>query len=157
MVWNLFFSKVILILGKARSHKTPNLGCKRAESPGWFDISPKSRSDACEWVHFCGEATNYQLPIGTAFRIIQIVSMEECSSLMQNLIQIHCCTHSVILNVTATQYTCSFSEIYHPPPVTSTVKSSLFTHAHSSPLSLAARLHHSYVNNSRFINNCWTC
>ena len=28
-----------------------------------------------------------------------------------------------------------------PPPLTSTVKSSLFTHAHSSPLSLAARLH----------------
>ena len=27
------------------------------------------------------------------------------------------------------------------PPMTSTVKSSLFTHAHSSPLSLAARLH----------------
>ena len=28
-----------------------------------------------------------------------------------------------------------------PPTLTSTVKSSLFTHAHSSPLSLAARLH----------------
>ena len=28
-----------------------------------------------------------------------------------------------------------------PPPLTSTVKSSLFMHAHSSPLSLAARLH----------------
>ena len=28
-----------------------------------------------------------------------------------------------------------------PPPQTSTVKSSLFTHVHSSPLSLAARLH----------------
>ena len=27
------------------------------------------------------------------------------------------------------------------PPLTSTVKSSLFMHAHSSPLSLAARLH----------------
>ena len=29
-----------------------------------------------------------------------------------------------------------------PPPLTSTVKSSLFTQAHSSPLSLAARLHY---------------
>ena len=28
-----------------------------------------------------------------------------------------------------------------PPPLTSTVKLSLFTHAHSGPLSLAARLH----------------
>ena len=40
-----------------------------------------------------------------------------------------------------------------PPPLTSRVKSSLFTHAHSHPLSLAARLHrchsnHSYTNNS---------
>ena len=27
-------SKVILVLGKARSHRAPNLGCKGAESPG---------------------------------------------------------------------------------------------------------------------------
>ena len=40
-----------------------------------------------------------------------------------------------------------------PPPLTSTVKSSLFTHAHSSPLSLAARLHQCHANHSRYINN----
>ena len=34
--------------------------------------------------------------------IIQIVSAEECSSLMQNLMQIWCCTCSVILNAIAT-------------------------------------------------------
>ena len=49
-----------------------------------------------------------------AFWIIRIVSTEECSSLMQNLRQIRCCTHSVILNATATQYTCSLNRIYHP-------------------------------------------
>ena len=42
------------------------------------------------------------------------------------------------------------------PPLTSTVKSSLFTHAHSSPLSLAARSHrchyYRYINN---INHGW--
>ena len=32
---------------------------------------------------------------------------------MQNLMQIHCSTHSVILNAMATQYTCSLSSIYH--------------------------------------------
>ena len=37
-----------------------------------------------------------------------------CSSLMQNLMQIHCSTCSVILNVTATQYTCSLNSVYHP-------------------------------------------
>ena len=42
-----------------------------------------------------------------------------------------------------------------PPPLTGTVKSSLFTHAHSSPLSLAARLHRCHANHSHYINNGW--
>ena len=41
--------------------------------------------------------------------IVWIVSMEECSSLMQNSMQIHCSARLVILNVTATQHTCSLS------------------------------------------------
>ena len=41
------------------------------------------------------------------------------------------------------------------PPLTSTVKSSLFTHVHSSPLSLAARLHWCPINCSCHINNGW--
>ena len=40
----------------------------------------------------------------------------------------------VILNTTDMQYTCSLNSA--TPPMTSTVKSSLFTHAHSTPLSL---------------------
>ena len=43
----------------------------------------------------------------------------------------------------------------HLPPLTSTVKSSLFTHAHSSPLSLAARLHRCHANCSCYIKNGW--
>ena len=40
-------------------------------------------------------------------------------------------------------------------PLTSTVKSSLFTNAHSNPISLAARLHH--VKQKRcYTNNGWT-
>ena len=42
------------------------------------------------------------------------------------------------------------------PPLTSTVRSSLFTHAHSSPFSLAARLHWCRTNYSCYINNGWT-
>ena len=61
----------------------------------------------------------------------------------------------IILNTTATQYTCSLNDVYHPP-LTSTVKSSLITHAHSSPLSLAARLHQCHANHSHYINNGWT-
>ena len=41
-------------------------------------------------------------------------------------------------------------------PLTSTVKSSLFIYAHSSPLSLPARLHQCCTNYSRYINNGWT-
>ena len=59
---------------------------------------------------------------------------------------------SVIFNVTAPQYTCSLNGI----PLTGTVKSSLFTHAHSSPLSLAARLHQCCTNSSRHTNSGWT-
>ena len=64
-----------------------------------------------EQVRCCDEAANHQLPIAMAFRIIQIVSTEECPHLMQNLMQIHC---SVILNVTATQDTCSLNSVYCP-------------------------------------------
>ena len=42
------------------------------------------------------------------------------------------------------------------PPMTSTVKSSLLTHAYSSPLSLAVRLHQCHANHSRYINNALT-
>ena len=42
-----------------------------------------------------------------------------------------------------------------PPPLASTEKS-LFTRAHSSPQSLAARLHRSHANRSHYINNGWT-
>ena len=63
-----------------------------------------------------------------------------------------CSTHSVILNAMATHYT-----QWRPlPPLTSTVKSSLFTHVPSSPLSLAARLHQCCTNCSHYINNGWT-
>ena len=38
-------SKVILVLGKARSHKEPNLGSSGSESAGWFDVSLKTPHD----------------------------------------------------------------------------------------------------------------
>ena len=81
-----------------------------------------------------------------------IQSMEECSSLMQNLMQTHCSTRSVILNATATPYTCSLNGVYCPHWV-STMKLTLFMHLHSSPFSLAARLHQWCANRSCYINN----
>ena len=49
-----------------------------------------------------------------AFWINWIVSTEECSSLMQNLMQSHRSTSSFILNTMATQYTCSLNSDYRP-------------------------------------------
>ena len=43
-----------------------------------------------------------------------------------------------------------------PPPLTSTVKSSLLTNVHSSPLSLAARLHRCCTSRSPYPNNGWS-
>ena len=70
------------------------------------------RCDA--WACCQDEAASHQLPITAAFWISWKVSMQECSSLMQNLMQIHCSTCSVILNVRATKYTCSLNGVYHP-------------------------------------------
>ena len=52
MVWNLFPFKGDFSWKKARSHRAPNVGCREAESPGWFDVSQKNsilhESDAWE-------------------------------------------------------------------------------------------------------------
>ena len=61
-------SKVILVLGKARSHRAPNMVCRGAESPGRFDVSPKNSAQGVmhEQVHCRDEAANHQLPIAAA-------------------------------------------------------------------------------------------
>ena len=51
------------------------------------------------------------MPIAATFLIIQIISMGECSSLTQTLMQIRCSTRPVILNTMATQYTCSLNGV----------------------------------------------
>ena len=158
MVWNLFPFKGDFSLGTSQKLQ----GARSGLSGGWvtwviwcFTKILCTRGDAThELGCCCDEAANHQLPRAVTLWIIQLVSTEEYSSLTQNLIQIHCSTRSVILNVTATQYTCSFNSI-HSHPLTSVVKS-LFTHVHSSPLSLAARLHWCCANCPHYINSGWT-
>ena len=69
-------SKVIWVLGKARRHRAPNLGCSRAGSPGWFDVSQKNsaRDVMHKQAHCHDEVANHQLPIAKAFWVIWIVS-----------------------------------------------------------------------------------
>ena len=68
----------------------------------------------CVSGYLCDETANHQLLIAVALWINPIVSMEECLSLTQNLMQICCSTCSVILNTMVTQYTCSLNGIYYP-------------------------------------------
>ena len=67
-----------------------------------------------EWAHCYDEAANHQLPRAVTFWITQITSVKECSSLMQNLMQIGRSTHSDIVTTTATYYTCSLNGVYRP-------------------------------------------
>ena len=110
------FSKVILILGKARSHRAQNLAYRGPESPGWFDVLPKElcrrrdeQVDVLLWwscqspvAHSCSILNHLNSFCGGMFK------------LNENLMQIHCSTCSVILNVMAAWYTCSLNGIYHP-------------------------------------------
>ena len=108
-------SKVILVLGKARSHRAPNLGCRGTELPGRFGVSPKNcmRRDVCTgtlwWscqspvAHSCG-LLNYPNIVSTEEWMFKLNINKICADY----------TCSVILNMTATQYTCSFSGLYHP-------------------------------------------
>ena len=115
MVWNLFPFKGDFSFGKSQEFQDAKSGLHRGKSPGWFDISPKiSAQEVMHEQGLCpGQAANHQLPIAVAFWIIQIVSTEECLSLTQNLMQIPCCTSSVILNKMVPQYKCSPIGIYH--------------------------------------------
>ena len=94
----------------------PNLGCRGLSQLG--DLMFHQRNLHKMWcmsgAHCHDEAANHQLPIAVAFWIIRIVSAKEWSRLMQNLMRICCSTCSVILNVTATQYTCSLHGVYCP-------------------------------------------
>ena len=105
------FSKVILVLGKSRSCRAPNLGCRGLGHQRDWMFGKKLRTRCDAWAGaLWDEAASHLLPRDTAFSIIQTVSTEECSIWMQ----ICCSTHSVILNAVAIQYTCSLNGIYRP-------------------------------------------
>ena len=99
---------MILVLGKARSCRMPNLGWRGAGSPQWFDVSQKNPAWDIMHNQVCchDEVANHQLPVAAAFWIILIVSAEKCSNWTHR-----CSTSSVILKTTAT---CSLNSIYHP-------------------------------------------
>ena len=75
--------KVILVLRKARSLRTLNLGCEVAESPWRFDVSPKNPvwDGMPEWARCCDEDASHQLPIAVAI----FIAIHHISQLMKNI------------------------------------------------------------------------
>ena len=70
----------------------------------------------------------------------------DADSLLYLLSHFECNSHTVHM----------LTRRFLPSPPTSTAKSSLFMHAHSSPCSLAARLHQCHPNHSYYTDNGWT-
>ena len=72
VVWIFSLSKVILVLGKARSSRMPNLGWSRGEAPAWFDVSPRNSAWDAMFERVCchDEAANHHLPIAVAVFIV---------------------------------------------------------------------------------------
>ena len=145
-------SKVILVLGKARSHRAPNLGYSGPESPGWFEVSLKTAWDvgALSW-------WSCQSPVAHSWgllnhpntfhrRMFKLNAKFDADLLFYSLSHFECNSHTVHM----------LTQWHQLSPLTSTVKLSLFTHAHSSPLSFAASLHQCCVNHSHYINSGWT-
>ena len=129
----------------------PNLGCRGAESPGWFDVSTKNstRDVRRDWVCCCDEAANHQFALSCSLLnhlnsfcagIFKLNAKFDADLSLYLLSHFEWDGHTVLIH----------TQQHAPPPLTtSTVKLSLFTHVHSSPLSLAAQLH-------CYINNGWT-
>ena len=116
MVWNLFPFKGDFSFGKSQKSQGEQIWAVGGLSHlgDWMFGQNTLHESWCMSEHSCDEAANHQVPTAAAFWVIPIVSTEECPSLTQNLMQICCSTGSVILSVTATQYTRSLNSIYHP-------------------------------------------
>ena len=100
------------------------------------------------------EVVNHPLPIATAFWIIW--------SFHRGMMKLNAIFDADLLLYRLSHFECDRRTVHIltqwclPPPLTSTVKTSLFTRAHSSPLSLAARWHQCCTNCSHYISNGWT-
>ena len=134
-------SKVILVWGKARSHRVPNLGCRGLSHLGDLTFHQNTLQEqwcisgwALQWwscqsaiAHSCGLLNHSNSFHG---RIFKLYATFHTDLLLYSLTHFECDGHTVHM----------LTQWHLPPPLTSTVKLSLFMHVHSRPLSLAALL-----------------
>ena len=146
-----------LVLGKARSHRMPNMGCWGAESPGDLMFHQNTLHEmwcmsgqtllwwSCQSpvAHSCSLLSHLNSCCRGMFKLN---SKLDADLLLYWLSHFECNSHTVQM----------LTQQCLLPALTTTVKSSLFMHVHSSPLSLAARLHRCPMNHSHYVNNVWT-
>ena len=147
-------SKVILVWGEARNGGALNLGC----SGGWVTwvircFTKKLCRGRDTWVGVLWW-WSCQSPVACSCSLLN-----HLNSLHWGMFKLNAKFDEGLLLYLLSHFECD-GHIVHmlitqwclPPPLTSTVKSSLFTHAHSSPLSLAARLYWCCTNHSHYVN-----
>ena len=151
MAWKLLPFKGDFSFGKSKK-KTPNLGWVTRMI--WcFTKKLWIRCDA--WVVLL-PWWSCQSPVAHSYGLLnypnsfhggmfKVNAKFDANSLLYSLSHFECDGHRVHILI----------QMHLLPPLTSTVKSSLFTHAHSSPLSLAARLHQCHTNCFHYINSGW--
>ena len=162
MVWNLLPFKSDFTFGKSQKSQGTNLSCRGAESPGRFDVlSENSARDVMDELTHCpDEAANHQLPVAEAFWITGIVY--HLSIFHRGKFKLNTQSDPDLLLYLLSHFECDHHTVHmltngiYCPHWLSAVMSSLFTHAHSSPLSLASGSQWCRTNHSRYINNGWT-
>ena len=141
MVWNLFPLKGDFRFGKSQKSQGDKSVCKGSEPPGWWCFTKKLCRRHDSWAgsllwwscqspaaHSCSLLNH---PNSFRRRIFKRNTKFDADSLLYSLSHFECEGHTVHM----------LTQRHLLLPLTSRVKSSLFTHVHSSPLSLAARLH----------------
>ena len=154
--WNLFPSKGDFTFEKSWKLQGVKSGCRGPGSPRWFDDLPKNCTRCDAWAsallwrscqspgaHSYGLLNHRNSFWGGMFKLN---AKFDDDSLLYLLSHFECDGHTVHM---LTQWCL-------PPPLTGTVKSSLFIHAHFSPLSVAARLPRCRTNHSCYIYSGWT-
>ena len=149
MVWNLLPFKGDFSFRKSQKSQGAKSDYREAESLGWFDVLPKNCrrhdtwADVLSWCS-CQSPVAHSCSLLEHFHraMLRLNAKSDADLLLYSLSDFECDNHTVHM----------LTQWHLLPPLASTMKSSLFTHAHSSPLSLDAMLHR---NHSLYINNGW--
>ena len=121
-----------------------------------FHKKHSAQDEVQELAHRCDKAANHQL-VAYSWGLLSLTN-----SFHGGIFKLHTKFDGDLLLYSLSHFECDSHTIHMLtqwcllPPLTSTVKSSLFTHVHSSSLFLAARLHWCCTNHSHYINSGWT-